>query len=647
MQKLITLLLLIFTQIAIADQTIDRYGMLPEIQKMVMSPNGERVAFRLVDSKRDLISIVSMNPPTPLSSFGVSNVKPRNISFIDENNLFLSIAETKNLPGFSGDFEMSLGTTYNIKKKKYSQLLTPGENDVYAAQSSLDRIIGVSPDGKYVYMPAHSGEPTYVMGQQVEPPMSLFKVQIGGKGRPRVYKRGKGNALDYFVAQDGRVLARETYNDSNDIHSLHAYHGKKSVEVFSEKTPYPTKSFIGVSADEKHIYILDSDPQTNRLAIYTLALDDGKIEGPIHQRNDADVVDYIADRQRKLLGLRYSGFTPSYHFFDPDLNQRVKTILGSFPNHSVWIHDISHDHHILVRVEGPQAVGDYYLFPKGQKGSFIISARSNISDNEIHPVTPISFSARDGLKIPTLITVPRGKIDDLKNLPAIMMPHGGPASFDSIGFDFMAQALAQQGYLVIQPQFRGSMGFGIDHQTAGYGEWGRKALDDLTDALGFFEKQGIIDPSRVCIVGASYGGYSALAGGAFTPDRYKCVVSINGIGNLSDLLNRERSERGRTSSSLAFWQAQILGFDGTDFDIAKQRSPELAASAFKAPVLLIHSDQDQNVHPRQSISMYRALKKANKTVKKVELKGEDHYLSNGKTRLQALKAIVEFVNKHI
>ncbi len=157
----------------------------------------------------------------------------------------------------------------------------------------------------------------------------------------------------------------------------------------------------------------------------------------------------------------------------------------------------------------------------------------------------------------------------------------------------------------------------------------------------------MVDRSRVCIVGASYGGYSALAGGAFTPNIYQCVVSINGIGNLNDMLNRVRNDRGRASSSLAFWEAQILGFEETNRDIAKQRSPELAASEFVAPVLLIHSENDENVHPRQSVKMFKALKKAGKQVDKVELKNEDHYLSRGETRLLALQKIVSFVNKNL
>ncbi len=646
--KILALLLIVFSNVAFAAPDVDRYGELPKVQKMTISPNGQKIAFRLVTPERDLISVISVDPLKAISSFGVSDVKPRNLSFIDNNNLLMSIAAMTSVPGFKGEFEMSVGTTYDISKKKYRQLLVPGKNDVYAGQSSLDQVVGVSPDGKSLYIPAFSGEPFFSQGQQIDPPMSLFKAKINGSGRPRIHKRGRGHALDYFVGETGDVLAKEVFDKAKQKHNIVAYHGKKEVVVFSDDTPYITKDFIGVSIDENYLFMLDFNTDTNRSAVYKLALKDGELTGPLLEKDDADIVGFITDKQRKLLGVRYSGFNPSYNFFDADLDTRVKAILSKFPSHSVWIEEVSPDReHVLVRVEGSQSVGDYFLYSKGKNTVFITSARSNVSDKDIHPITSLTFKARDGMKIPTLVTIPRDSVDNMKNLPAVVMPHGGPSSYDSIGFDYMAQALAEQGYVVIQPQFRGSIGFGAEHQAAGYGEWGRKALFDLSDAVGFFSEQGIIDRQRVCIAGASYGGYSALAGGAFDPDLYKCVVAINGIGNLPAFLSRIRNEGGHKSSSLAFWQAQILGFDKADKNIAKQRSPEMAAQSFIAPVLLIHSEKDQTVHPRQSITMYQALKKAKKDVSKLELKGEDHYLSQGETRLQALRAVVEFINQHL
>ncbi|MDP5029983.1 MAG: S9 family peptidase [Paraglaciecola sp.] len=648
MRRISILGLLLVTQTVLGSPEIERYGLLPKIQQMTISPNGEQVAFRMVTLEQDIVTVYAVNPVKTLASINVSSVKPRSVNFIDDMNLLMTVSKDTTIPGFRGEFELSTAMVYNVEENKYKQLLIPGKDGVYAGQPDLDRIVGISPDGKSVYMPAFSGEPTFTMGRQIMPPMSLFRMNIDGTGRARIHSPGKGQVRDYFVASDGEVLAREVFDDADNMHSVFAFDGKKPLEIFSENTPYRIKNFIGVSLDEKDLYMLDDNNDSNRWAIYKIALADGKIEGPLYDRPDADIVGHITDKQRKVLGVRYSGFNPSYTFFDTDLDQRVQAILAKYPKHSVWIEEISPNRqHVLVRVEGSQYAGEYYLYSKGKEVVFITNSRPEIPVEEIHPITSITFSARDGLKIPTLFTIPLNRIDTFNNLPAVVLPHGGPESFDSIGFNYLAQALAQQGYLVIQPQFRGSIGFGSKHQAAGYGEWGNKALLDLTDAVDFFAKQGVLDRERVCIVGASYGGYSALAGGAFAPDIYKCVVSINGIGNLDDMLSRTGDESGSSSSSLEYWEAQILGFGDKDKNVAKQRSPELAASAFKAPVLLIHSEKDENVHPRQSVTMYNALKKAGKDVEKIELEGEDHYLSHGETRLKALKATIEFVKKHI
>jgi dipeptidyl aminopeptidase/acylaminoacyl peptidase len=226
------------------------------------------------------------------------------------------------------------------------------------------------------------------------------------------------------------------------------------------------------------------------------------------------------------------------------------------------------------------------------------------------------------------------------------MPHGGPASHDTIGFDYMAQALAQQGYLVIMPQFRGSSGFGWEHRSAGIGEWGGKMQDDISDAVAQFAGRGMIDPARVCIVGASYGGYAALAGGAFTPDLYRCVVSINGIGDLAGFREWVRRAQGSSSQALAYWEMQIGG-DRYTKEVALARSPEAASGQFKAPVLLIHSRRDEIVPVEQSKSMHSALKKQGKAVEYVELDGDDHYLSLGETRRAALRSMIDFVNQNL
>ena len=264
----------------------------------------------------------------------------------------------------------------------------------------------------------------------------------------------------------------------------------------------------------------------------------------------------------------------------------------------------------------------------------------------MHPIAKLTVKARDELTIPTLLTIPRASVTNMKNLPAVMLPHGGPRAYDQIGFDWLAQSLANEGYLVIQPQFRGSAGFGYQHYRAGLGEWGGKMQDDLTDALNFLVNKGYVDKNKVCIAGGSYGGYAALLAGALTPDQYRCVISINGISHLSDFIKDDREKFGRYSPVLRYWE-NFMSKDGLKGDALKPISPYFLAENYTAPVLLIHGVNDMRVKHTQSKMMAASLKKAEKSVRLIKLEDENHHLVTDKARLQTVQSVVDFVNKHL
>jgi dipeptidyl aminopeptidase/acylaminoacyl peptidase len=269
--------------------------------------------------------------------------------------------------------------------------------------------------------------------------------------------------------------------------------------------------------------------------------------------------------------------------------------------------------------------------------------RPSVSREHIAPVRIGEYQARDGLTIPMLLTA-TDKVFKAGNAPLIVMPHGGPAQHDTFGFDWQAQYFASRGYVVLQPQFRGSTGFGRSHEFAGRGEWGGKMQTDLDDGVDFLVEQGVADSRRVCIVGGSYGGYAALAAGAFTPDRYRCVVSFAGVSDLPEMLKDESRERGADHWVVSYWADQF----GSDEGKEKLRSisPYFHAENFKAPVLLIHGRNDTVVPADQSMRMERALKRADKDVEFVLLKGEDHYYTNAETRIEALGLMSDFIEKH-
>jgi dipeptidyl aminopeptidase/acylaminoacyl peptidase len=228
----------------------------------------------------------------------------------------------------------------------------------------------------------------------------------------------------------------------------------------------------------------------------------------------------------------------------------------------------------------------------------------------------------------------------------VVFPHGGPAVRDEPGFDWWAQAMASQGYAVLQVNYRGSDGFGWKFLAAGFGEWGRKMQTDLSDGVRYLAAQGTIDPARVCIVGASYGGYAALAGATLDTGVYRCAVDVSGPSNLAKLIAWGKGREGRQGVGIERYWSRYMGVqDAADPKLAAI-SPASQAAKATIPILVIHGKDDTVVPFEQSQMMVDALRRAGKDVDFVVLEHEDHWLSRSDTRQQMLQATVDFLEKH-
>jgi dipeptidyl aminopeptidase/acylaminoacyl peptidase len=214
---------------------------------------------------------------------------------------------------------------------------------------------------------------------------------------------------------------------------------------------------------------------------------------------------------------------------------------------------------------------------------------------------------------------------------------------DEPGFDWWAQAMASRGYAVLQVNYRGSAGFGWNFLKAGFGEWGRKMQTDLSDGVRHLAAEGIVDPKRVCIVGASYGGYAALAGATLDPGVYRCAASIAGPSDMRRFVVWSKTQSGIEAQR--YW-SRFMGAEALRDPVLQQISPAMNADKTEIPILLIHGRDDTVVPLEQSQIMERALQKAGKPVEMVVMPGEDHWLSRGDTRLQMLSSVVGFLEKH-
>jgi dipeptidyl aminopeptidase/acylaminoacyl peptidase len=257
-------------------------------------------------------------------------------------------------------------------------------------------------------------------------------------------------------------------------------------------------------------------------------------------------------------------------------------------------------------------------------------------NEELPETEKVSYQARDGLKIEAYLTLPNNF--DGKPIPAIIQPHGGPMVREYGGFDYWTQFFVNRGYAVLQPNFRGSSGYGHEFEMQAVGQYGMAMQDDLTDATNWLIKQGIADPGRICIVGASYGGYAALLAAAKTPDLFQCAISFAG---LSDLLAQRNKARNYVNKVVALEQY------GRDSKQLEDNSPINLVDKITIPLLLVHGDDDRVVDVEQSRAMVEALEDRDKKFEYIELEHGTHYLDNQQHRTTLFKAMDTFLARYL
>ncbi|MEO0398885.1 MAG: alpha/beta fold hydrolase [Pseudomonadota bacterium] len=621
-----------------ANPPIEAYGNLPSARAMTLSPSGDKYAYlaRTNEGENTLMIVDVAKKAVTLGSTGAH--KTRRLSFIDDRYLSVDASATTRYFS-SGKFEFSASVILDTNDNEYRQLLK-GTSGLYPAQSGLAGYIGVYPEKDAVFVPAFMGD-----SRDSGPAFSLLWAPLN-TGRGRVYSKGNSETRDWMVSREGVIFAREDrYDKSNKYRLLTKVTGKWETLYETTSDLYPF-TLVGVTPDHDGLVLL----KTSAYDFIDVLTFDGKQSRLALRETERDIYSFLTDQNRTVLGLRYAGLMPSYEFFDPALDADIQSLQSNMQGLAIDVLDISDDKQkVLAKISGSEFAPAYFLFDreKGHLGR-LGNAYDQIKDGDVGAIFEITYKARDGHKIPAIVTAPPGEMLGDRTLPLIVLPHGGPESHDAVGFDWMAQYFANRGYLVLQPNFRGSSGFGRHHVEAAYGEWGGIMQDDVTDGVAAFIRQKWADPERICIVGASYGGYAALAGGAFTPDLYKCVAAIAPVSDLALMLAGVQSDSSEGTNSIAYkYWTRFIGDRREDKEKLEAVSPAKHAAAFKAPVLLIHGINDTIVPYRQSRVMESALKKAGKRVKLVRQKKEDHWLSLSESRLQALQEIAAFVEETI
>jgi dipeptidyl aminopeptidase/acylaminoacyl peptidase len=357
-----------------------------------------------------------------------------------------------------------------------------------------------------------------------------------------------------------------------------------------------------------------------------------------------DPYDTVYDRDgRTLIGMQYMADSVQTRLFDETTDtSRIYRALGkAFPDAAVTITSYTRDgRQALVQVWNDRTPGDTYLFDtQAMIANGVFVRREWFDPGKLPAARAVTVKARDGLMLHGYLTPPRG-ITGTAPAPLVVMPHGGPyAIFDTWSFDDDTQLLAEAGYAVLRINFRGSGNYGASFRRAGAREWGSRMQDDLTDATRWAIEQGIADPARICIYGASYGGYAALMGAAREPDLYRCAVGYVGVYDL-EALHREDSRIARWARN---WADDWIG----DRDALDARSPVLLAERIKAPVFLAAGGQDRTAPITHSKKMERALRNAGKSVETLYFSTEGHGFYTEEHRREYYTRLLGFLERHL
>ena len=470
--------------------------------------------------------------------------------------------------------------------------------------------------------------------------LGVFRVNVDTGQVEEVVSGGK-DVADWSVDQQGRVRLRHEIRDTHErVHVRNLETGKWELLDKAARSERRVLRVLAFAENPEILYVLlTNDDGFDQLHEFDLRV--GSPGRQVLAFPSWDVLDIATDTYtRKVIGAYHAEHYRLISYFDAELADLQSRIDRVLPDTHNFIESFDRKRSkFVILATGPRHPGTYYLYEKSDGRLRGIRHRypGALDPDELAEVEATSYTARDGLVIPAYLTRPRGA----PPYPMVLLPHGGPSVRDYLVYDYLAQFLASRGYLVLQPNYRGSEGYGAAFETAGYGQWGLLMQDDLTDGTRAMIKRGLADPERICIVGWSYGGYAALLGAVKTPELFRCAVSGAGVTDLRKML----SERARYK--FVDKNQPSIGNFKTDREKLRDNSPINNVDAIKIPILLVHGDQDLVVPISHSKRMASKLKKARKQHEFVVLKDGNHYLSSESNRIRFLREIDSFLARHM
>ncbi|MFT4074015.1 MAG: S9 family peptidase [Asticcacaulis sp.] len=615
--------------------SVEAYAAPPLVDQIAISPDGKRIAMisQSGDNKVLLHFTIAENKPTYI---GIGPAKIRDLFWADNEHVILTNSETRTLPVFAGfKNELFLARSVNLSTRDVITLFSKEDGFYNIVLGNLQRI---KVDGEYRVTASN-------FRLKGEPNLCLFSF-APDKLRGHLIVEGTNDTQGFVITPEGFPLAYTEFNDIRKEWRLYYNTGipgktNRFTCIYKMVQPLNIPVLEGLGRDGNSVVVYFS--QDALKGEYHEIGADGVLQPALDVGDASSTTLLFHPTTGRLIGYAHSDDWITYTYFDPlmkKLADLLPKVMGE--RYRISFAGFAEDpRQMILYGESATDAGTYY-FLDAAKGEVALLAHNytHLPPEWISEKQPIAYKAADGLDIHGYLTLPPRK--SAKNLPLIVLPHGGPEARDHGGFDWQSQVLAAHGYAVLQPNFRGSAGYGKAFVEAGYGEWGKKMQTDLSDGVRHLVKQGIVDPKRVAILGASYGGYAALAGATLDAGVYNCAVSIAGVSDTKGMIDFELSSSASLDSPRVLYWKQFMGDPKSYDDI----SPARQADKAYCPILLIHGTDDTVVPIAQSRKMEDALKQAGKPVEFVTYKGQDHWETVGSARIEMMKAALAFLDKY-
>ncbi len=651
-KRIITIFLLFFfivpfqviTQVS-AKTPVEAFARMPKFANLVVSPDGKYFAAKMELGGIYTVTIFEIQGNELKLTYQARTEDEVGVRWIDwasPTRLLVSLGKAYRRSGTPVTETRLLAINFD-GSKPMNMMKRRRSKSGYGGQSFIqiqDRVLDFLPnDPEYVLMAYNE--------DNIRKPRA-YRVNIHN-ARDSVVQAGRDDVWSWGTDRQGNVRYGYGTKDENWHYMVRDVDNKNWRSLVTGRLGSGKEFTIMGFTNDPNVMVVRSNHENGKNAIYEYDLRVNSFTRKIYGRSDVDVNGVLWNKKNwTVRRVWYILDGVQYKWFDPVGEATYRTIQKSLPGYNIGISDTDANDNVWIVHAGKEyAHGAYFIYDRLKKSIRALpSDYPELDGVRLSKMIRIDYKARDGLTIPAYVSLPNGmtSLAQAKNLPFVIMPHGGPTSRDFLSFDPYVQLFTDRGYGVLQMNFRGSSGYGGAFEEAGNGEWGGKMQDDVTDGVNHIIAKGIANRNRICIVGGSYGGYAALMGAVKTPDLYACAVGFNGVYDLRKMI--KDTLYYIDNGSRDYWETKIGG-SLSDSAYLDSISPIKRTNEIRIPILVAASDDDRVVRSSQTESMASAMKRSGVTYKHLEMEDGGHSLRTTKSRLAFMKELDSFLAQHL